>query len=209
MIEIPLFITFYLPWTFQLFHQLFFLIMHTPTKLIQDFCAGDSSALNQLFELIYDELHSVARRQRGRWNGMDTLNTVALIHETYLKLWKHQPERIENRRHFLAIASKAMRQILINYAEKQAAQKRGGNSVPLSASEVGLIADDQAAIELLEMNETLTKLEKENERQAKVFECRFFGGMTVEETAFVMNISPATVKRDWQAACNWIYNEIK
>lgn len=182
---------------------------HTPTKLIQEFSAGDSTALNQLFELIYDELHSVARRQRSRWNGMNTLNTVALIHETYLKLWKHQPDQIENRRHFLAIASKAMRQILINYAEKKAAQKRGGNAVPVSASEVDLIADDQAAMELLEMNEVLDQLEKENKRQAKVFECRFFGGMTVEETAFAVDISPATVKRDWQAACNWIYNETK
>ncbi|WP_158551555.1 ECF-type sigma factor [Rhodohalobacter sp. SW132] len=180
---------------------------HTPTRLIQEFSAGDSTALNQLFELIYEELHSVARRQRNRWNGMNTLNTVALIHETYLKLWKHQPDQIENRRHFLAIASKAMRQVLINYAEKKAAQKRGGNAVPVSASEIELIADDQAAIELLEINEILNQLERENERQAKVFECRFFGGMTVEETAFAVDISPATVKRDWQAACNWIYNE--
>jgi len=183
--------------------------MHTPTRLIQDFSAGDSSALNQLFELIYDELHVVAHRQRGRWNGMNTLNTVALIHETYLKLWKHQPDQIENRRHFLAIASKAMRQILINYAEKQTAQKRGGHAVAVSADEVELIDNDEAAMELLEMNEILLQLEKKNKRQAKVFECRFFGGMTVEETAFAVNISTATVKRDWQAACNWIYDEVK
>jgi len=183
--------------------------MHTPTKLIQDFSAGDSSALNHLFELIYDELHSVAHRQRGRWNGMNTLNTVALIHETYLKLWKHQPDQIENRRHFLAIASKAMRQILINYAEKQTAQKRGGNAVPISVDKIDLIANDDAALELLEIDQILNQLEKKYERQAKVFECRFFGGMTVEETAFAMSISPATVKRDWQAACNWIYNEVK
>lgn len=182
---------------------------HTPTQLIREYSNGNSHALNQLFELIYEELHGVAKQQRGRWNGMDTLNTVDLIHETYLKLWQHQPDRIENRRHFLAIASKAMRQILINYAEKQTAQKRGGNAEPVSADEIDLVADDQAAKELLEMNETLNRFTKVNDRQAKVFECRFFGGMTVEDTAFALDISPATVKRDWQAACNWIYKELK
>jgi len=182
--------------------------MHTPTKLIQEFSAGNSSALNQLFELIYDELHTVAHRQRNRWNGLDTLDTTALIHETYLKLWKNQPEHIQSRRHFLAIASKAMRQILINYAEKQSAQKRGGNFTPIDADSLDLIADDNAARELLEMHETLNRLEKRNKRQANVFECRFFGGMTVDDTAFALDISPATVKRDWQAACNWIYNEL-
>lgn len=182
--------------------------MHTPTNLIQEYSAGNSSALNQLFELIYDELHTVARRQRNRWNGLETLNTVALIHETYLKLWQHEPDRIENRRHFLAIASKAMRQILINYAEKQSAQKRSGDLTPISSEEIDLVDNNEAAKELIDMHEALNRLEKVNERQSKVFECRFFGGMTVEDTAFAMDISPATVKRDWQSACNWIYKEL-
>ena len=181
---------------------------HTPTRLIQEFSDGSNAALNQLFELIYDELHTIARRQRNRWNGVDTLNTVALIHETYLKLWKHQPDKIENRRHFLAIASKAMRQILINYAEKKSAHKRGGDAIQVSADDIDLVADKQAADDLLAMDETLSRLSKVNERQAEVFECRFFGGMTVEDTAFALDISPATVKRDWQAACNWIYKEL-
>lgn len=136
------------------------------------------------------------------------MNTVALIHETYLKLWKHQPDQIENRRHFLAIAAKAMRQILINYAEKQSAQKRGGSRKPISTDDIDLISDEKAADDLLEMDDTLNRLEKVNERQSKVFECRFFGGMTVEDTAFTLEISPATVKRDWQAACNWIHKEL-
>ncbi len=182
--------------------------MHNPTKLIQKFSEGDSTALNQLFEIIYDELHSVAKKQRSRWHGTETLNTVALIHETYLKLWKNQPNHIENKRHFLAIAAKAMRQILINYAEKRAAQKRGGDFIPVTADDLNLIADDHAAEELLEMHLTLNKLEKLNNRQSKVFECRFFGGMTVDDTAFALNISPSTVKRDWQAACNWVYSEL-
>ncbi len=182
--------------------------MHTPTLLIKKFSEGDASALNQLFELVYEELHAVAKKQRGRWNGTDTLNTVALIHETYLKLWQNQPHRIENQRHFFAIAAKAMRQILINYAEKCSAQKRGGESVTVDADEIDIIADDEAAGELLAMHEALSRLEIINERQGNVFECRFFGGMTVEDTAFALNISPATVKRDWQAACNWIYNEL-
>ena len=182
--------------------------MHTPTRLIQEFSDGNQQALNQLFELIYDELHEVAKRQRNRWQRYETLNTVALINETYLKMWKHQPEQIENRRHFLAIASKAMRQILINYAEKKSAQKRGGSDDPVSVDEIDLFADDQAAGDLLEIHELLNMLEVKHERQSKVFECRFFGGMTVEDTAFALNISPATIKRDWQAACNWIYAKL-
>lgn len=179
--------------------------MHTPTKLIQEFSAGSHSALNQLFELIYDELHSVARQQRKRWRGIETINTVALIHETYLKLWQHQPDKIENRRHFFAIAAKAMRQILINYAEKQSAHKRGGSLAPVSTEEIDLVADEKSAEDLLEMHKALNRLEKINKRQSQVFECRFFGGMTVDDTAFALDISNATVKRDWQAACNWVY----
>ncbi len=182
--------------------------VHTPTLLIQKFSDGDVSALNELFELVYDELHTLAKKQRGRWTGAETLNTVALIHETYLKLWYNQPNKIENRRHFLAIAAKVMRQILINYAEKRSAQKRGGDLTPIDSDSLNLIADDKAARELLEMHETLNRLEKLNKRQANVFECRFFGGMTVEDTAFALDISPATVKRYWQAACNWIYSEL-
>ena len=102
-----------------------------------------------------------------------------------------------------------MRQILINYAEKKSAQKRGSNSEVISADELELIADQQTADELLFIDELLSMLEKRDERQCKVFECRFFGGMTVEDTAFALNISPATVKRDWQAACNWIYSKIE
>ena len=183
--------------------------MHTPTQLIQQYSDGNSHALKQLFEMIYDELLGVAKRQRGRWNGYETLNTVALINETYLKMWKHQPEQIENKKHFLAIASKAMRQILINYAEKKTAQKRGGNSEAVSADEIELVSDQQTADELLLIDELLKLLEKKDERQCKVFECRFFGGMTVEDTAFALDISQSTVKRDWQAACNWLYSKLE
>ena len=183
--------------------------MHTPTKLIQEFSSGNKTALNQLFELIYEELHSVAKHQRHRWNGNSTLDTTALIHETYLKMWRNQPDHLENRLHFLALAAKAMRQILINYAEKSAAQKRGGEIEHISTGDLELIADEKVAEDLLDMDEALTRLEKANERQAKVFEYRFFGGMTVEETATMLNISPATVKRDWQAACTRIYSEVK
>jgi RNA polymerase sigma factor (TIGR02999 family) len=153
-------------------------------------------------------LHLEAQRQRNRWNGLDTFNTIDLIHETYLKLWNHQPNKIENRRHFFAIAAKAMRQILINYAEMRSAQKRGGHLIQVSTDDTDLIANSQTAVELLEMDEILSKLEKIYPRQSKVFEYRFFGGMTVEDTAYVLKISQATVKRDWQAACNWIYNKM-
>lgn len=183
--------------------------MHTPTKLIQEFSAGDASALNHLFVLIYDELYSIARRQRNRWNGIETFDTTALIHEVYLKLWNNQPDHIENRKHFFALAAKAMRQILINYAEKRFAKKRGGENEQISIDEVDLVEDEKAAYDLLEMHQILIRLEKINERRSKVFECRFFGGMTVEDTAFALDISPATVKRDWQAACRWVYEEMR
>ncbi len=184
--------------------------MLSPTRLIQDFSAGDPAALNQLFELIYEELHTLARRQRSRWSGQDTLNTVALIHETYLKLRQHQPEHIQDRRHFLAVASRAMRQILINYAEKKTAAKRGGTEKQTGTQDdPDLIATHDAALELLDMHHTLTRLEKINERRSRVFECRFFGGLSVEDTAFALDISPATVKRDWQASCNWMYRELQ
>lgn len=182
--------------------------IHTPTKLIQEYSEGDITALNQLFELVYDELQLEAQRQKNRWNGLDTFNTIDLIHETYLKLWNHQPNKIENRRHFFAIAAKAMRQILINYAEMRSARKRGGHLIQVSTDDTDLIANSQTAVELLEMDEILRKLEEIYPRQSKVFEYRFFGGMTVEDTAYVLKISQATVKRDWQAACNWIYNKM-
>jgi RNA polymerase sigma factor (TIGR02999 family) len=182
--------------------------MHTPTRLIHEFSEGNHSALHDLFELIYDELHAVAQKQRGVWRGANTLNTVALINETYLKLWQHQPDHIESRRHFLAIAAKAMRQILINYAEMKSAQKRGGDADHVPVDNIDIIADESAAEELLEMDDVLKELEKVDERQSRVFECRFFAGMTVEDTAFALNISPATVKRDWQQACNRIYKQL-
>jgi len=182
--------------------------MHTPTRLIQEFSAGDPAALNQLFVLIYDELYSLAQRQRNRWNGLDTLDTTALIHEVYLKLWSNQPDHIENRKHFFALAAKAMRQILINYAEKRFATKRGGELEKVPIDHVELATDDNASEDLLAMHHALSRLEKIDERRSKVFECRFFGGMTVEDTAFVLEISPATVKRDWQAACGWVYEEM-
>ena len=167
-----------------------------------------NESLNTLFNLIYDELYVLARDQRAKWRGLDTLNTTALLHETYIKLKRNQPGPVENRKHFLAIASKAMRHVLINYAENRLAQKRGGGSKVVSADDVDLIADDGTAEELISLHIALSKLEKVNERQGKVVEFRFFGGMSVTDTAYSLNISEATVKRDWQAACAWLYSEL-
>jgi len=169
---------------------------------------GQDDLLNRLFDQIYDELYSLAQDQRARWRGMDTLNTTALLHETYLKLKKHNPAQIESRRHFMGLASKAMRHVLINYAEKRLALKRGGGSQAASFDEASLIADDAAAEELINLHQALEKLEKMNNRQGRVVECRFFGGMSVADTAFSLNVSEATVKRDWQAACDWLYTQL-
>jgi RNA polymerase sigma factor (TIGR02999 family) len=169
---------------------------------------GQDDLLNRLFDQIYDELYSMAQNQRARWRGMDTLNTTALLHETYLKLKKHNPARIESRRHFMGLASKAMRHVLINYAEKRLAQKRGSGNQVVPVDDVNLIADDHTAAELINLHQALEKLEKQNDRLGRVVECRFFGGMTVADTAFSLNVSEATVKRDWQAACDWLYAEL-
>jgi len=181
---------------------------HTPTRLIREYSNGNSLALNELFELIYDELQRIAQQQRNRWNGHETLDACALIHESYLKISRNQPVHIESRSHFMALAAKAMRQILINNAEKNSAQKRGGNIPPIKIEDIDPETGCRTIDSLIDMDKTLNRLQKINSRQSRVFECRFFGGMTVEDTAFALKISPATVKRDWQAACNWIYKEL-
>jgi RNA polymerase sigma factor (TIGR02999 family) len=157
---------------------------------------------------VYDELSQLAHRLRSRWRGDFTLNTTALVHEAYLKLAARNRVRAESRAHFLALAAKAMRHILINYAHNRRAQKRGGGSeiVPLDettlSDEAGL--SEQQAGELVALDEALRALEQIDRRQSQVVECRFFGGMTVDETAAVVGASPRTVKREWAVAQAWL-----
>jgi RNA polymerase sigma-70 factor, ECF subfamily len=169
--------------------------------------ALERQELSALFAAVYAELKSLAQSQRRRWEGDYTLNTTALVHEAYVKLAGAGAVRVENRAHFLALAGRAMRQILVNYAERRRAQKRDASGAvdpddganPLSAA---------VAEEILELHGALERLARVEERHARVVECRFFAGLQIDETAVALGVSPATVKRDWQFASAWLRREL-
>lgn len=169
------------------------------TVLLEAARRGENRATDDLFAAVYDELRKLARSNRRRWQGNHTINTTALIHEAYLKLSGQDKLDLQNRTHFYATASQAMRQILINYAERATAEKRGGKAADIPFDDAVAISESTAE-ELLQLTEHLAPLEKDSPRRCRVVECRVFGGMGVNETATALGISPATVKRDWQIA---------
>lgn len=185
------------------------------TELLAALREGDSRAFEQLFPLVYVELHHLAAVQRRRIEGDDTLNTTALVHEAYLRLVDQTSPQWVNRPHFMAVASTAMRQILLDYAKRKRAAKREGarNPVPLHELEDVLSANGDASAALPEaliaLDAALVKLEQHNPRQRSIVECRFFGSMTIEDTAEALRTSPATVKRDWAMAQAWLYRELE
>jgi RNA polymerase sigma factor (TIGR02999 family) len=184
-----------------------------PRGASDDVPGVDRSSLDDLFGLVYEELRALARRQRRRWQGDDTLNTTALVHEAYVKLVAQKRLAVASRGHFLALASRAMRHILCNHARAAGARKRGGDleRVSLKPSHARADADaqlDDHADVLVALDDALRRLEHIDERRSRVVECRFFGGLTVEETASALGTSPRTVKRDWQVAQAWLQREI-
>ncbi|HET9582239.1 MAG TPA: ECF-type sigma factor [Gemmatimonadota bacterium] len=185
------------------------------TRLLEDLRAGDRDAFDELFPLVYEELHRAAERERRRWEGDETLNTTALVHEAYLKLVDQATPQWVGRAHFLAVASTAMRQILINYAKRRSTAKRGGGTppIPLHEIEAALKGDGDPAEArdeaLAALGDSLRRLEALDGRQCRIVECRFFGGMTIQDTAEALDISPATVKRSWAAAQAWLYRDLK
>ena len=168
---------------------------------------GDEGALDKVFTIVYDELHQMAHSQRRRWDGDYTLDTTALVHEAYLKLVDQTGAQWNNRGHFMAVAARAMRHILVNYAERRRAAKRGGDMQRVSLSDSNPVSEE-AAEEVLALHEALERLSEVNGRQAKVVEARFFAGLPIVETAEALGISPATVKRDWSLASAWLHREI-
>jgi RNA polymerase sigma factor (TIGR02999 family) len=185
----------------------------TITRLLGELQDGNGAALEELFTLLYDELHTLARRQRQRWRGDYTLNTTALLHEAYLKLAGSTPPAVDDRAHFAAVAARVMRQVLCNHARAQAAQKRGGGAAAVTLDE-NAPADMNAAVAgeaelLVALDEALRRLEGVDPRGARVVECRFFGGLTIEETAVAIGASPRTVKRDWALAQAWLHRELR
>jgi RNA polymerase sigma factor (TIGR02999 family) len=157
---------------------------------------------------IYDQLRQIAHSHRIRWVGDPTVCTTALVHEAYLKLAR-SPLRFRSRAHFLATSSRAMRQVLVTYAEARCAQKRGGGdrALPLEEGCVSGLSDEDAA-EITAIGEALRRLARYDERGARVVECRFFAGLTVEETAEALDLSPATVTRTWRSIRTWLYREL-
>jgi RNA polymerase sigma factor (TIGR02999 family) len=180
------------------------------TLYLKDFSEGNKLALDKLFPIIYRELLSRAHLMRNQFFNLETYNTTAIVHETYLKLMHSSSSTIETRSHFLYVASIAMRQILLNASMRKRAQKRGENPRRLELDEIenNLDLSHKTAEDLLLLNDALKKLEIQDERQAKIVECRFFGGMSIEETAVALNISPSTVKRSWNLARAWLYVEL-
>lgn len=178
------------------------------TELLVAFSAGDRTAMDQLFPLVYQELQACAHRQLARRSPGETLNTTALVHETYLKLTANDRQTYNNRVHFFAVAASAMRQILVDYARRAAAGKRGGGLKELSLDPADL-ASAERADELVALDEALTELAAADPRLARTVELRFFGGLSVEETAEVLGTSARTVKRDWRKARAYLYDAIR
>jgi len=178
------------------------------TELLAAVKGGRADAMDRVVTLLYAELERIAHRQLAREQGGHTLETGALVNEAYLKLSRLEHVEWRSREHFLAIAARLMRRILIDYAVARNAQKRGGAAVRMTLdSGIDASADAQSD-DLLALDEALRRLSVLNERQSRIVECRFFAGMSVEETATALDLSPATVKRDWVAARAWLNREL-
>lgn len=186
----------------------------TVTRLLHALREGDQTAFDELFELVYAKLHELAERQRRRWRGDETLNTTALLHEAYLRLAEQSDPQWQSRSHFLAVASTAMRQILLDYAKRKRAAKRGGERARVSLHEIeaslkeGGDPSEVGPEAVIALHEALRRLERHEPRQSRIVECRFFGGMTIQDTAEALGVSPATVKRGWSMAQAWLYRDL-
>ncbi len=177
------------------------------TALLNELRGGNPTVVDSLMPLVYDALHSLADRQLRGERPEHTLNATALVHEAYLKLVDQRRVTWQNRAHFLAIAARAMRRILINYAKSRLARKRGGDQVLVTFDDE-LAGREARAEELVDLDDALSKLKLMNERQSQVVEYHFFGGLTHEEIAAVLNVSVPTVRRDWRLARAWLSREL-
>ena len=176
------------------------------TRLLTAWSEGDQSALDKLAPLIYAELHRLARRYMRRERPDHTLQTTALVNEAYVRLVDQRTVRWQNRAHFFAIAAQMMRRILIDHARKRASAKGGG--AKLSLEEAAVLSDERAA-ELVALDEGLVSLAEIDERKSKIVEMRFFGGLSVEEIANVIGVSPDTITREWRRAKAWLHRELQ
>jgi RNA polymerase sigma factor (TIGR02999 family) len=176
------------------------------TRLLRDWRAGDDKALTELLPLVYHELRRVARAQLQREREDHTLQSTALVHEAYIRLLGNEPPDLRNRPHFIAVTARLIRQILVDYARERGAAKRdGGLRVPVEHLEALPIADDA---ELLALDDALNDLYRTDERQAKIVDMKFFGGLSSPEVCEVLGLSRATVDRDWATARAWLHRQL-
>ena len=177
------------------------------TAQLQAWGAGESSARERVFPLVYDELRRIAHRQLQRERSGHTLDTTALVHEAYLRLASPTSRNFQDRSHFFAVAAIAMRRILVDYARRHRTGKRGDAPRRVSLTDTTLVADTRADT-LLAVDEALTELARIDPRLSRVVECRFFAGLTEEETADILGVTARTVRRDWTKAKGWLHRTL-
>jgi RNA polymerase sigma factor (TIGR02999 family) len=179
------------------------------TVLLQRASQGDGEALPQVLGILHERLRRIARRQLAGEAGGHTLETDGLVHEAYLRLQGLDRIQWRDRQHLLSMAARTMRRVLLDYADQRRAQKRGGGEVPLGLEHADVsVAMDRHADQLAALDEALERLASHNARHAQIVEYRFFVGLSIEETAAALDLSPATVKRDWTLARAWLNREI-
>lgn len=177
------------------------------TRQLLAFRDGDAEALDRLMPMVYGELRRVAQRQLGRIRPGQTLDPTALVHESYFKLVRSSEVDWQSRAHFLGVAARAMRQVIVAHARQKGAAKRGGGDVAVTLDEARIAVGDRAD-ELVAIDDALVRLSKRNARLARVVECRFFGGLSEEETAAALDISLRTAQRDWMRARAWLREDL-
>jgi RNA polymerase sigma factor (TIGR02999 family) len=179
------------------------------TRLLSNWSNGDQAALDQLLPLVYSELRRLASAYLRRERSNHTLQSTALVHEAFMRMVNQQDVQWKNRAHFFAIASQMIRRILVDYARSQHAEKRGSGAVKLALDEAMAVPQAPATdVDLLGLNDALDRLAAMDERQSRIVELRFFAGLSIEETAEVMSLSPASIKREWQTARAWLFREM-
>jgi RNA polymerase sigma factor (TIGR02999 family) len=178
------------------------------TQLLANWSQGDDAVLTELTPLVYDDLRRLARRHMGRQRPDHTLQTTALVHEAYLRLADQTNPNWQTRAHFFAVAARAMRQILVDYAKGYRSQKRGGGALKVELDEAALVSPRESGA-IVELHEALERLATLDARKAEVVELKYFGGLTYDEIAEVLKVSAITVRRDWEFARTWLYSDLQ
>jgi len=181
---------------------------HEITQLLKAWSEGEATALEKLVPLVYRELRRMARRYMAQERPGHTLQTTALVHEAYMRLAGSTPVSFESRAQFFAVCAQVMRRILVDWARSRQAQKRGGEGEPMQLEE-GLVLREEPGRDLVALDDALKVLNAQDARKGQVVELRFFGGLSVEETAAVLKVSAETVTRDWKLARSWLQRELR